>query len=209
MTSGKAVVQTQDSLSPEPALLTAAVSFLPFPGAQNASCLWFWGFWQLSGSLEGISVDRHVAIQWSQLTAALPCSRPWLRSIIAALAGCSVADEWRDASDERSRLTNPYQRMQVGDPEERKGGQQKKLLWVSFSESGWVACSLLSFHDDACQHFPTKAFPNVMILVTTFTSVCDLQSTFYCAVLFRLYHIPMRRGEIKIKSLSYYPGSQS
>lgn len=59
---------------------------------------------------------------------------------------------------------------------ERKRGHERNCSGPLFQKSGWVACGLLSFHYDA-HHFdelPTKAFPNAIILIISFTSVCNL-----------------------------------
>lgn len=77
------------------------------------------------------------------------------------------------------------------------------LGWFFKKKGGWKTCSLLSFHVDASENVPTKAFPNVMIPVTPFTSVCDLQSIFYCMVLFSLHNNPMKRDIIRTSCMGW------
>lgn len=70
------MIQTQGCLTPEPAHLTAAIFFLPFPGTLKCFVPGFEVSYSTAGPWKAFLVDRHVATLWSQLTAALPSSQP-------------------------------------------------------------------------------------------------------------------------------------
>lgn len=85
MLSGKAVIQTQDSLVPEPAFLTASIFLFSFPVLQSAGKSWL--HFEVSDSTvhlcNALLVDRRVATQWPWITAALFSSQPMTDVLLA------------------------------------------------------------------------------------------------------------------------------
>lgn len=64
--------------------------------------------------------------------------------------------------------------MYMGDYKEGKKTTVKEIAVGQFFKNRLRSLEAAHFHVGAHQNLPTKVFPNVIKLVTPFTSVCDL-----------------------------------